>query len=85
VSLVAFFVPISASTKMNVRVWSPTAGIKVRLKVEDHNDNTHTVETEATVTTASGWQTLEFNFANQVAGTAALNLALYMIKHPILE
>jgi hypothetical protein len=36
------------------------------LKVEDHNDNTHTVETEATVTTASGWQTLEFNFANQV-------------------
>jgi hypothetical protein len=55
------------------------------LKVEDHNDNTHTVETEATVTTASGWQTLEFNFANQVAGTAALNLALYMIKHPILE
>jgi hypothetical protein len=51
---------------MNVRVWSPTAGIKVRLKVEDHND-THTVETEATVTTASGWQTLEFNFANQVA------------------
>jgi hypothetical protein len=45
---------------MNVRVWSPTAGIKVRLKVEDHNDVTHTVETEATVTTASGWQTLEF-------------------------
>jgi hypothetical protein len=58
-------IPFTASaTKMNVR--SPTAGIKVRLKVEDHNDNTHTVETEATVTTASGWQTLEFNFANQV-------------------
>jgi hypothetical protein len=73
-------IPFTASaTKMNVRVWSPTAGIKVRLKVEDHND-TRTVETEATVTTASGWQTLEFNFANQV-GTAALNLALYMIKH----
>jgi hypothetical protein len=60
-------IPFTASaTKMNVRVWSPTAGIKVRLKVEDHNDNTHTVETETTVTTA-GWQTLEFNFANQVA------------------
>jgi hypothetical protein len=35
------------------------------LESRDHNDNTHTVETEATVTTASGWQTLEFNFANQ--------------------
>jgi hypothetical protein len=43
---------------------SPTAGIKVRLKVEDHNDNTHTVET-ANSNLASGWQTLEFNFANQ--------------------
>jgi hypothetical protein len=43
-------IPFTASaTKMNVRVWSPTAGIKVRLKVEDHNDNTHTVETEVTV------------------------------------
>jgi hypothetical protein len=41
---------------------------------------TRIVETETEVTTASGWQTLEFNFANQV-GTAALNLALYMIKH----
>ena len=77
-------IPFTASaTKMNVRVWSPTAGIKVRLKVEDHNDNTHTVETEATVTTASGWQTLEFNFANQVAGTAALNLAFVYDKASI--
>ncbi|SEA13019.1 gliding motility-associated C-terminal domain-containing protein [Flavobacterium gillisiae] len=77
-------IPFTASaTKMNVRVWSPTAGIKVRLKVEDHNDNTHTVETEATVTTASGWQTLEFNFANQATGTAALNLAFVYDKASI--
>ncbi|RKS99645.1 gliding motility-associated C-terminal domain-containing protein [Flavobacterium sp. 123] len=77
-------IPFSATaTKMNVRVWSPTAGIPVRLKVEDHNDNTHTVETEATVTTASGWQTLEFNFANQAAGTAALNLAFVYDKASI--
>jgi hypothetical protein len=39
---------------------------------------THTVETKTVI---QAWQTLEFNFANQVAGTAALNLALYMIKH----
>ena len=61
-------------TKMNVRVWSPNAGIQVRLKVEDHANNGITCESEATVTTASGWQTLEFNFANQVAGSAALDV-----------
>jgi hypothetical protein len=60
---------------MTVRVWSPDAGIQVRLKVEDAADPTKSVETEATVTTAAGWQTLTFNFANQAPGTAALNLA----------
>jgi len=69
-------IPFTVSnTKMNVRVWSPVAGIPVRLKVEEHGDPTHSVETEATVTTASGWQTLEFNFLNQATGTAAINLS----------
>ncbi|HSN48478.1 MAG TPA: hypothetical protein VLR29_06920, partial [Flavobacterium sp.] len=61
-------------TKMSVRVWSPNAGIPVRLKVEDHTNNTITCETESTVTIASGWQTLEFNFANNVSGTSALEI-----------
>ena len=62
-------------TRLSVRVWSPDAGIPVRLKVEDSADPTKSVETEATVTTAAGWQTLTFNFANQAAGTSALNVA----------
>ena len=69
-------IPFTATERrMNVRVWSPHAGIQVRLKVEDKNDPTRSVETEATVTVASGWQTLEFNFNNQAAGTAAFNPA----------
>jgi hypothetical protein len=64
----------SSNTKMSVRVWSPIAGIPVRLKVEEHGDATHSVETEAIVTIASGWQTLEFNFANQATGSSTLNL-----------
>ncbi len=68
--------PFNANdTRMTVRVWSPDAGIPVRLKVEDHADPTKSVETEVTVTTASAWQTLTFDFKTQVAGTAALNLA----------
>lgn len=65
----------AGSTTVTARVWSPDAGIPVRMKVEDAADNTKTVETEATTTVAAGWQTLSFNFANPATGTAALNLA----------
>lgn len=68
--------PISATrTRMSIRVWSPRAGIQVRLKVEDATDPTHSVETEASVTTANAWQTLTFDFASPANGTAALNPA----------
>jgi hypothetical protein len=74
-------VPFSASnTLMSLKVWSPDAGIQVRLKVENHIDPTQSVETEATTTVANGWQTLVFNFANQALGTAPLNLAYSLDK-----
>lgn len=65
----------TTNTKMTARVWSPDAGIPVRLKVESAADSTKSVETEATTTVASGWQTLTFNFASPATGTAALNVA----------
>ena len=65
----------STSTRMTVRVYSPRAGIPVRLKVEDATDNTRSVETEALTTQVNAWETLTFNFANQASGTAALNVA----------
>jgi hypothetical protein len=66
--------PLSASNKtMSLRVKSPTAGVKIRLKLEDNADVTHTVETDATVTAANTWQTLTFDFSNPGTGTAALN------------
>ncbi|WP_146841157.1 T9SS type A sorting domain-containing protein, partial [Flavobacterium glaciei] len=69
-------IPFSTSvTKMSVRIWSPDAGTIVRLKVEDHADKNRTVETESTVTTSKGWETVEFDFAKPVSGTAAINLA----------
>ena len=78
-------IPFAAgATKMNVRVWSPHTGIQVRLKVEDKNDPTKSCETEATFTAAANtWQTLEFNFANQAAGTAALNVGYNLNKASI--
>lgn len=68
-------IPFTASeTFMNVRVWTPAAGIPVRLKVEDHLDPTHSVETQVNTTIGGDWETITFNFANEAPGTAALNL-----------
>jgi hypothetical protein len=63
-----------SATTMSVRVYSPDAGIPVRLKVEDATDSSHSVETEATTTLVETWETLVFDFDNEVVGTAELNL-----------
>jgi hypothetical protein len=69
-------IPLTTTqTQMSIRVYSPAAGIRVRLKIEDHTNNTKSVETEAMTLTANAWETLIFDFANQSAGTAALNLS----------
>ena len=58
---------------MSVRVYSPAAGLKVKLKIEDHTDPTKSVETDKFTTVANTWETLVFDFINQSVGTAALN------------
>ncbi len=65
----------AANTKMTVRIWSPDANTPIRLKVEDSANPATSVETEANTTMAGQWETLVFNFSNQVPGTAALNPA----------
>lgn len=65
----------STNRKMYVRVWSPDAGIPVRLKVEVVGNPTQSCETQTNTTVANGWQTMEFDFNNQASGTAAFNSA----------
>jgi len=68
-------IPITASeTKMNVRVWSPDAGIPIMLKIETAGTPTQSCETLTNTPVVMGWNTLEFDFANERPGTAALNL-----------
>jgi len=75
-SLTVGTIPFTATnTRMTVRVYSPAAGIRVRLKVESIQDTSRSVETEAVTTVANAWETLTFNFANPVSGTPALNPA----------
>jgi hypothetical protein len=69
-------VPITASnSKMTVRVYSPAAGLDIKLKLEDHNDGTHSIETDAITTVANGWETLTFDFNSLASGTPAYNAA----------
>ncbi|MCA1800805.1 MAG: fasciclin domain-containing protein, partial [Actinobacteria bacterium] len=61
-------------TTMSVTVWSPTAGTPIRLKVEDATDGGISVETEVNTTVAEEWETLVFDFSNEVTG-APLDLS----------
>lgn len=66
-------IPVTTSDSiMKVWVYAPAAGVPVRLKLEDHNDPTHTVETEAVTTVANGWEELSFDFNNEAPGTEPL-------------
>lgn len=67
-------IPFSqGNTTIKAVVWSPDAGIVVRLKAEKAGTPTISVETEATVTTAAGWDTLYFDFANEANLTAPID------------
>jgi hypothetical protein len=68
--------PFSAgNTIVTMRVWSPTAGTPFLMKVEDKTDPTISVEVSVNTTQASTWETLSFDFSQQVSGTAAINFA----------
>ena len=61
-------------TQISMRVYSPAAGIPVRLKVEDASDGTISAETEATTTMMNMWETLVFDFGQPAEGTAAVSV-----------
>ncbi len=65
----------SSETKMSVRVYSPDAGTPVRLKVEDNNNPAISVETEDTTSVANAWETLVFDFSNEIPNTPAIDFA----------
>jgi len=69
-------IPLTNSNmKMTVRVYSPAAGLDIKLKVDNHsNPNTGlSVETDVFTTAANQWQTLTFDFSHPASGTPAFN------------
>ncbi|MGZ3757791.1 MAG: hypothetical protein ACXVAY_06055 [Mucilaginibacter sp.] len=71
-------VPLTAANKkMTVMVYSPAAGIDVKLKLDSHTNpnNGLSVETDVLTTKVNQWETLTFDFSKQASGTPALNLS----------
>lgn len=68
------------NTSITARVWSPDAGIEVRMKAEDKTDPTKSVETSTMTTVANGWQTMTFDFSVQSTGTAPINFGFTFNK-----
>lgn len=65
-SFIELGAPINFATmqKIKMKVWSPQAGITVKLKLENlANGNTINTELDATTTVANGWEELTYNFA----------------------
>lgn len=72
----ATVIPFSATkTKISMRVYSPAAGINIRLKVESHTNAALTAETEKSTTVANQWETLTFDFSQVATGTNPWNPA----------
>jgi hypothetical protein len=66
-------IPFSATaTTMSVQMYVAVAGVDIKLKVENANNGAVSVETDVTPT-ATGWQTLIFDFSKQAPGTPALD------------
>ena len=59
---------LSGSKIVTVRVYSPAAGLTVRLKLEDAANNAIYLEKDALTTKANEWETLSFDFATPVNG-----------------
>ena len=58
-------------------------GIPIRLKIENSNDPTQSVETDSFTTLSGEWETMEFDFSNHVDGTQELNTSFFFNKASI--
>jgi hypothetical protein len=58
---------------MSVMVYSPAVGLDIKLKVEDHANGTHSVETDVLTTRAGQWETLTFDLTQTASGTPVFN------------
>lgn len=55
-------IDFSSLTKIKMKVWSPVAGITVKMKLENLANSNINIERDATTTVANGWEELTYDF-----------------------
>ena len=69
-------IPLTATNRLiSARVYTPAAGIRVRLKVENIAGGGVNVETDQFTTVANQWENLTFDFSQNATGTPPINYA----------
>ena len=80
-------IPVSnTDTKIYADVYvsgTDQIGVPIRLKIENSNDPTQSVETDSFTTLSGEWETMEFDFSNHVDGTQELNTNFFFNKASI--
>ncbi|MES2850505.1 MAG: hypothetical protein V4685_15705, partial [Bacteroidota bacterium] len=56
-------IDFSSLTKIKMKVWSPTAGAIVKMKLENLGTSSINIERDVATTVANGWEDLVFDFA----------------------
>ena len=59
----------STDSIISVKVWSPTFGQTLRIKLEDKNDNSIFVEKDVAIPVGFNWVEVEVGFSTAAAGT----------------
>jgi hypothetical protein len=65
----------ATAAKMTVSVYSPAVGLDIKLKLEEHANGAHSVETDVLTTKANQWENLTFDFSQNASGTPSWNQA----------
>lgn len=78
-TIIDMALPIDFSSKkiFKVKVWSPKAGIIVKLKIENLTDANTNAEVDATCTVANAWQELSFDFSAKDLSKSYQRIALF--------
>lgn len=73
-------VDFSSSQKFRMKVWSPKAGIPVRIKLENSANAAQFVELDANTTTTNQWEELEWDFSNTNFNMAPLDIVVIFFE-----
>lgn len=69
-------IDMSSSKKLRMKIWSPKAGIPIKVRLENA-DNSIGIEVDVTTTTTNQWEELEWDFTGQNNATAFVKIVVF--------